>query len=102
MTTPITAGIDLQAAGLTVRLSVALHPAASAPSSEASTAADAAAAEAAPAPEQLALRIAAAAAPALHEAFAQAQSIVLASQCTLLEQQLTALRQQSMPEGGAA
>jgi hypothetical protein len=90
----ITAGIDVQANGLSVRLSFSLDPAASGPSFEGWKAGDASAA-AEDSPEQVVLRSAAAAVPALHAAFGQAQSIVQASQCLLLEREVAALRSQS-------
>lgn len=106
MKTPITpaatSAISVTAQGLSATLSFALHPEAGSPSFEAGSALNAPAAWEHSLAQQ-ALRLAAAAEPALHQVFEAALANLVQSQALLLAQQVKALRgRQSIGEGVAA
>lgn len=97
---PVTAGIDLQAEGLSVRLSFSLTDPAGAGLSAADLPAACAELDTVSPAAHLAARAVAAAHPLLAAAFEQLRSSVLVSQTLRVEQQLDELRTNQSTGGG--
>lgn len=95
----ITAGVDVQQGGLTVRLSFSLAPPSPAPLIPSSQSADEES-EAQSLLVQAAVRAAVESSQELIAAFERAQAFVLESDCLLLERQLNELRGSKSTEDG--